>query len=91
MFHVPHSNKAPLVVCLKHGGKVSAKVRFTGDAIVQLSRYTAKKNVLDLDDWYWYEEQRGDSVYYIVTGLRAKAPQPVAQLSQQSFVDYDEA
>ncbi len=66
---------------------VSAKVRFTGDAIAQLSRYVGKKNVLDLDDWYWYEEQRGDGVYYIVTGLRLKALQPVMQLSQKSPVE----
>jgi|GEM_PF-922442 hypothetical protein len=75
MFNAPHSNKAPLVICLKHATMVSAKVRFTGDAISQLSRYVAKKDVVNLDDWNWYEEQRGDGVYYIVTGLRAKAPQ----------------
>jgi len=65
---LPH--QPTLTVLLKNVEMVAPNICFTGDAIALLGKYTGKGAVVNLDDWHWYKEQRGDITFYIITSLK---------------------
>lgn len=70
MSNAPRSSKTTVTVLLKNVEIAASHICFTGDAIALLSRYTAKGTVLNLDDWHWHEERRGNEIFYIITNIR---------------------
>ncbi|GAB3424716.1 hypothetical protein [Niabella aquatica] len=67
MYKNDHSGKASLKFILKNMEMVAPNICFTGDAITSLSNYTAKRTVVNMDEWDWHKELREGTIFYIIT------------------------
>lgn len=62
--------RSPLTFVLKNVEMTAPHICFTGDAITALSNYPSKKTVVNMDEWDWHKELRGEATFYIITSRK---------------------
>ena len=68
-----HPGKTALTFVFKNAEIISPNICFTGDAITTLSNDTAKRTVVNMDEWHWHKELRGETTFYIITSQKANS------------------